>query len=256
MKKIILLLIIALVGFSLAKNGVFAANSVSWYTVRNSEHKQPILDGTLSFVEKYGALYVDKAHGDQSEDKVIYLTFDVGYENGNVARVLDILKEEKVTGAFFLLAHAIQSQPALMERMEQEGHLLCNHTVRHKDMSALGKEAFEEELRALEKIYSECREGKRLASFYRPPEGKFSKENLDYAKSMGYKTVFWSLTYADWNDSVAPSDETAKKILMDNTHNGAIVLLHPTSDINVRILRDMITYWKNEGYRFGSLEEL
>ena len=123
-------------------------------------------------------------------------------------------------------------------------------------MSTFDKGAFVEELRALEKIYSACREGKRLAPFYRPPEGKFSKENLDYAKEMGYKTVFWSLSYADWDDKHAPSDEKAKEILRNNTHNGAIVLLHPTSDINVRILRDMIVYWKNEGYRFGSLEEL
>ena len=252
MKKFIFSLTCLLLLWALPFASVAEAKGQSWYIKRSPNHEQP--KSELSCLLGDSAFYVNK--NCSKDDKVIYLTFDVGYENGNVARVLDILKEEKVTGAFFLLAHAIQSQPALMERMEQEGHLLCNHTVRHKDMSAFGKEAFEEELRALEKIYSECREGKRLASFYRPPEGKFSKENLDYAKSMGYKTVFWSLTYADWNDSVAPSDEKAKKILMDNTHNGAIVLLHPTSDINVRILRDMITYWKNEGYRFGSLEEL
>ena len=224
----------------------------SWYIKRNPTHEQPTTE--LADLLDDSAFYVNK--NCKTDDKVIYLTFDVGFENGNVGRVLDILKEEEVTGAFFLLAHAIKSQPALIERMENEGHLLCNHTVRHKDMSTFDKVAFVEELRALEKIYSECREGKRLAPFYRPPEGKFSKENLDYAKEMGYKTVFWSLSYADWDDKHAPSDEKAKEILRNNTHNGAIVLLHPTSDINVRILRDMIVYWKNQGYRFGSLEEL
>lgn len=252
MKKVLFSLTSLLLLLVLPFASAAEAKGQSWYIKRNPSHEQP--QSELSALLGDSAFYVNQ--NCSTDDKVIYLTFDVGYENGNVARVLDILKEEQVTGAFFLLAHAIKSQPALMERMEKEGHLLCNHTVRHKDMSTFDKEAFEEELRTLEKIYSECREGKSLAAFYRPPEGKFSKENLIWAKDMGYKTVFWSLTYADWNDSVAPSDEKAKQILKDNTHNGAIVLLHPTSDINVRILKDMIGYWKEQGYRFGSLQEL
>lgn len=252
MKKVLFSLVSLLLLLTLPFHCVAESKGHSWYIKRNPNHEQP--DTELAELLGDSAFYVNKNCA--PDDKVIYLTFDVGYENGNVGRVLDILKEEEVEGAFFLLSHVIKSQPALIERIENEGHLLCNHTVRHKDMSTFGKEAFQEELRALERVYSECRKGKRLAPFYRPPEGKFSRENLDYAKEMGYKTVFWSLSYADWDDKVAPSDEKAKEILRNNTHNGAIVLLHPTSDINARILRDMITYWKNQGYRFGSLEEL
>lgn len=252
MKRIFIPLLCLLLLFRISLPVTAQSKGQQWYIKRAKDHMQP--SSELSSLLGDGAFYVKE--NCKNDDKVIYLTFDVGYENGNVGKILDILKEEEAQGAFFLLSHVIKAEPALIARMENEGHLLCNHTARHKDMSLFDSKAFEEELRALEKIYADAREGKRLAPFYRPPEGKFSKDNLETAKEMGYKTVFWSLAYADWDDKIAPSDEKAKQILVDNTHNGAIVLLHPTSDINVRILRDMLTYWKNQGYRFGSLEEL
>jgi peptidoglycan-N-acetylmuramic acid deacetylase len=246
--------LICILLFALFSRSVAAESTAkSWYIKRGKDHAPPTSE--LSAMLGDSAFYFNNTAEEKGE-KVIYLTFDVGYENGNVGKVLDVLKEEEAQGAFFLLSHVIKTEPALISRMEEEGHLLCNHTVRHKDMSGFHAEAFKKELRELEAIYSEAREGKTLSRFYRPPEGRFSAENLSTAKEMGYKTVFWSLAYADWDDKIAPSDEKAKQILMDNTHNGAIVLLHPTSDINVRILRDMLIYWKNQGYRFGSLEEL
>ncbi len=246
--------LICILLFALFSQSVTAESTAkSWYIKRGKAHTPPTSE--LSSMLGDSAFYFNASAADRG-DKVIYLTFDVGYENGNVGKVLDILKAEGAQGACFLLSHVIKAEPALISRMEKEGHLLCNHTVRHKDMSGFTADAFKKELKELETIYSEAREGRTLSRFYRPPEGRFSAENLSNAREMGYKTVFWSLAYADWDDKIAPSDEKAKQILMDNTHNGAIVLLHPTSDINVRILRDMLTYWKNQGYRFGSLEEL
>lgn len=254
MKRAFTILICFLFLWQIAFPAMAQSNGQSWYIKRGKNHEPPTSE--LSQLLGDSAFFWDSKASRDGAEKVIYLTFDVGYENGNVAKVLDILKEEEAQGAFFLLSHVIKKESELISRMENEGHLLCNHTARHKDMSGFDAKSFEEELRSLEEIYSSEREGRTLSPFYRPPEGKFSKENLDTAKKMGYKTIFWSLAYADWDDKIAPSDEKAKQILMDNTHNGAIVLLHPTSNINVRILKDMLIYWKNQGYRFGSLEEL
>ena len=139
--------------------------------------------------------------------------------------------------------------------MKKEGHLVCNHTARHKNMARFEKDAFKNELSALETLY-ETQTGNRLDRFYRPPEGTFSFSNLSWAKEMGYKTVFWSLAYKDWNDEVVPSREKAVEILKKNTHPGAVVLLHPTTALNAEILPEMISYWRAEGYRFGTLNEI
>jgi len=153
-----------------------------------------------------------------------------------------------------VLENLIKRNTNLVKRMESEDHLVCNHTSKHKDMTRLSKEEFEAELRSLEKTAEE--NGITLKKFYRPPEGKFSEDNLKYAEEMGYKTILWSLAYADWDNDRQPSCEGAMKILTDNLHNGAIILLHPTSKTNADILDKLITFCKSEGYRFGSLEEL
>ncbi len=231
------------------------AEGVSWYVVRAKDHTQPKAEPHMQYISDFDGFYVDKKHGDGQEDRVLYLTFDAGYENGNVSKILDILREEEVGAAFFILGHLIKSAPELVCRMENEGHLVCNHTVRHKDMSRVSDDEFRAEIGGLADMYQELT-GKPMAKFFRPPEGRFNENTLRSAKACGYKTVFWSLTYADWNDACAPSPEKAKAILRDNTHNGAIILLHPMSNINVKILKEMISYWKAEGYRFGSLTEL
>jgi peptidoglycan-N-acetylmuramic acid deacetylase len=185
---------------------------------------------------------------------VIYLTFDAGYENGNIARILDTLKSHNAEGAFFILENLIRRNPELVERMKSEGHLVCNHTARHKDMTKLSDEEIEKELRTLETLYSETF-GATLAPFYRPPEGKFDRKSLAIAKRLGYHTAFWSLAYADWDNDNQPDPEKAKKLLCDHLHNGAVILLHPTSKTNADILDALLTEWENEGYRFGSLTE-
>ena len=227
----------------------------SWYCAHRKDNLQPTADQSLAFIEKYSACYVDKAHGDDCGDKVIYLTFDAGYENGNVAKILDILKQENVTAAFFVLGGIIKKNTELVNRMFDEGHLVCNHTYSHKSMANVDKATFNAELEKLECI---CREytGKQLSCYYRPPEGVFDEQSLQYANELGYKTVFWSFAYADWDNGNQMSVERAKQKILQNIHNGEIMLLHPTSETNALILQDVICQLKLKGYRFGSLDEI
>ncbi len=227
----------------------------SWFCVHRSGHMQPASDPSFSFIEKYDGYYIDKKHGDDTDEKVIYLTFDVGYENGNVSKTLDVLKEENVIGAFFILGNVLESHTEIARRMFDEGHLVCNHTYSHKAMVGISEECFINELKKLETSCIELT-GNQLSKYYRPPEGRFDEASLSYAKKMGYKTVFWSFAYADWDNNKQMSREKAKSKILDNIHNGEIMLLHPTSSTNAEILQEIIQELKRQGYRFGSLEEL
>ena len=230
--------------------------SYHWYCVHAKDHVQPGIGGDIAFVEELDGYYIDRSHTDPTaEEKVIYLTFDAGYENGNVAKILDTLKAESVPAAFFVLEHLVTKNTDLIKRMTSEGHTVCNHTARHKDMSKCDSRAFLEELHAMEEIY-ESAVGEKLSSYYRPPEGKFSRENLVTAKENGYKTIFWSFAYPDWDNNKQMSPEKAKSIILDNAHNGEVMLLHPTSKTNALILGDVIKELKSQGYRFGTLDEL
>ncbi len=249
MKKIICLLCVILI-FGLPINA-YDRTAHGWYCMRNG-NEPPTLECQFSFIEKYNGYYLDRT----PEDKVIYLTFDAGYENGNVARIADILKKHNATAAFFVLDNFIKTEPELVKSMAADGNLICNHTARHKDMTCITDiESFKAELTALEEVYKECT-GLTMPKFYRPPEGKFSEENLAFANELGYKTVFWSLAYADWDNNAQPDPEASKKKLLDNTHNGMVLLLHPTSATNAAILDDLMCRWESQGYRFGDLNEL
>lgn len=232
------------------------SSAFHWYCAHTKDHSQPTVGTDLAFVEELGGYFLDHAHSDpNARDKVIYLTFDAGYENGNVEKILDVLKEENVTAAFFILGHLITKNTELVKRMAEEGHTVCNHTVHHKDMSQADDETFLAELKELERIYGE-QTGYQMAAYYRPPEGTFSRKNLACAQKNGYKTVFWSFAYPDWDNNRQMSAEKAKKIIMDNIHNGEVMLLHPTSSTNASILSDVIRELKAQGYRFGTLDEL
>ena len=230
--------------------------AMSFYCIRNKEHKQPRLDPNMSFIEKYDAYYVDKTHPDSVDDKVIYLTFDAGYENGNIQKILDVMRDENVTGAFFILENLIKKDPELVCRMADEGHIVANHTSRHKDMTKVDNiDDFASELDALNELYRSVT-GRNMAKYYRPPEGRFDERSLSYAEKLGYKTVFWSFAYADWDNNKQPSADAAKAKIFDNLHNGAVILLHPTSATNAEILSDVIHSLRSDGYRFGTLDEL
>ena len=193
--------------------------------------------------------------GDTSEKK-IYLTFDAGYENGNTPQILNALKNHQVKATFFVVGHYLETAPELIKQMVEEGHTVGNHTYHHYDMSKISnKNNFEKEMKSVEEKYQEIT-GLEMTKYYRPPQGKYSLENLKMAKDMGYHTFFWSLAYVDWKTDAQPSEEDAFEKLMGRVHPGAIVLLHNTSSTNAEILDELLMKWKAEGYTFGTLDEL
>ncbi|MBE6706989.1 MAG: delta-lactam-biosynthetic de-N-acetylase [Ruminococcaceae bacterium] len=227
----------------------------NWYCAHRLDHKQPTVDPSIAYVQDYNGFYIDKKHGDDSSDKVVYLTFDAGYENGNISKILDVMKEENVTGAFFILGNLIEKNSELIIRMFDEGHLVCNHTYSHKPMVNKSKAEIEEELCKLESACIE-KTGKSISKYYRPPEGRFDRSSIQYVSELGYKTVFWSFAYVDWDNNDQMSSDSAKKKIMENIHNGEVMLLHPTSSTNAEIFSDVIRELKEQGYRFGTLDEL
>ncbi len=249
MKKIILCLLCSLQLQCIVP--VDAENTgFGWYCAHAPNGKQPTVATELAFVEEVDGYYLDHDGG-----QVIYLTFDAGYENGNIAKVLDILREEDVKATFFVLAHLVKEEPDLIRRMVEEGHTVGNHSARHKDMSSFGEEEFLAELKEMENIYRET-VGGELSPYYRPPEGRFSRENLEAASANGYKTIFWSFAYPDWSNDRQMPCEKALQIVLDNLHSGEVMLLHPTSSTNAEILREVIREARARGYRFGTMEEL
>ena len=199
---------------------------------------------------------LDGAYIGDTSDRVIYLTFDAGYENGCTEKILDVLKKHQVPAAFFLVGNYMQKNADLVRRMASEGHIVGNHTMHHPDMSKISDPAaFEKELEDLENLYREIT-GAELPKYYRPPQGTYSEENLKMAQKLGYKTVFWSLAYVDWNNDAQPTKEEAFSKLIPRIHNGAVVLLHSTSRTNAEILDELLTKWKELGYRFETLDSL
>ncbi len=224
---------------------------VNWGLSFGEEGKTPAGNASSSQLKEYDAFYC----GDEAK-KTLYLTFDAGYENGYTDEILDVLKKEKVPAAFFVVGTYIEDNPDLIRRMEKEGHIVGNHTMSHPDMSSIADQnTFKKELEQVEELYKEMT-GKEMKKFYRPPQGKFSFHNLEQAKNLGYTTVFWSLAYVDWYTDQQPTREEALEKLIPRTHNGAVILLHSTSKTNARILQELITKWKEEGYQFASLEKL
>ena len=188
-------------------------------------------------------------------EKVIYLTFDAGYENGNTQPILDALKKHNVHATFFVVGHYLESAPDLVKQMVADGHFVGNHTYHHLDMSSIAsKESFEKEMKDVENQYKEIT-GQELAHFYRPPQGKYNTKNLEMAKDLGYHTFFWSLAYVDWYQDKQPTKEEAFKKLVGRIHPGAIVLLHSTSKTNGEILDELLTKWEEMGYTFRTLED-
>ena len=225
--------------------------TAAWGLSFRQENAPPVGPATPQELARFQAAYL----GDTTQ-KVIYLTFDAGYENGCTEKILDILKQHQVPAAFFLVGNYMERNADLVRRMVEEGHIVGNHTMHHYDMSKLStKEAFSKELTDLETLFQETT-GKELPKYYRPPQGIYSKDNLLMAKELGYQTVFWSLAYMDWNNDAQPTAEEAYAKLLPRIHDGAVVLLHSTSQTNAAILDDLLTQWKNVGYTFAGIDQL
>ncbi len=223
----------------------------SWGLSFRTEGAAPIGPANSAVLRRYNAAFL----GDTSQ-KVLYLTFDAGYENGCTEKILDILEKHQVKAAFFLVGNYMQKNADLVRRMVAQGHIVGNHTMHHPDMSKISdKAAFQKELQELEQLYQDIT-GSQMPKYYRPPQGNYSQENLQLAQELGYQTVFWSLAYVDWNNDSQPTAEYAFSKLLPRTHNGAVVLLHSTSQTNAQILDQLLTTWKEQGYRFGTIEEL
>ena len=227
------------------------AASADWGLSFQTEGQTPVGNATIEELAQYDAYFV----GDTSR-KVIYLTFDCGYENGYTEPILDTLKKHNAPAAFFVVGNMIESAPEIVRRMAEEGHIVGNHTFHHPDMSSISDPtAFQQELNTLSALYRET-VGEEMPMFYRPPQGKYSTENLKQAHALGYQTIFWSLAYVDWYVDDQPTAEEAYAKLLPRIHDGAIVLLHSTSRTNAEILDDLLTQWESMGYSFASLEEL
>jgi len=233
------------------QQAVQAAANGNWGLSFQTEGKPPVANATADQLAKYNACYAE-----MTEEKVLYLTFDAGYENGYTPAILDALKKHNVPATFFVVGNYLETSPDLVKRMVAEGHHVANHTYHHPDMSKISsKEAFQTELTQLEEVYKEIT-GLSMPKYYRPPQGKYSEQNLQMAKELGYTTFFWSLAYVDWYQDNQPTREEAFEKLLGRIHPGAIVLLHSTSSTNAEILDELLIKWKEMGYEFRSLDQL
>ena len=228
---------------------VFAGQNWGLHFPKNGE--QPTGPATPEHLKQFDSYFIGCEN-----DKVLYLTFDAGYEIDLTAGILDTLKKHEVPAAFFLVGNYVRDYPDLINRMVAEGHIVGNHTMTHPDMSKIGsKEAFTKELSQVEEIYKNVT-GNEIPRFYRPPKGIYSETNLKHAQELGYKTIFWSLSYKDWEERNQPTKEQAFTKLIPRVHPGTVILLHNTSKTNAAILDELLTKYKEMGYRFENLEHL
>ncbi len=251
--KILKLLAAIILVFSITSSSSSAINDtekINWFFKSKGENLRPEIP--LSDVLKDSdALYIGP-----EDDKTVYLTFDAGYGNENVEKTLDVLKARGIKAAFFILPGIIKNSESLVKRMAEDGHTVCNHTTTHGDMAKVTDITdFKNELDGVANLYRE-RIGCEMADYFRPPEGSFSKKTLEFCKTLKVTPVFWSFAYADWDNANQPSPEKARDKILSSVHNGAVILLHPTSKTNADILDDVISELTARGYSFGTLDEL
>ncbi len=215
-----------------------------------SKNSQPheISVNNQKLYEKYGALCLDT-----TGEKVIYLTFDCGYENGCTEKILDTLKEKKVPAAFFVTLPHVKSCPELIARMVNEGHIVGNHSVNHPNFSTISRSKMAEEIEGLDN-YLRSHFG-YSAPYFRFPEGACSESALDLVQNLGYTSVFWSSAYADWDTKNLKGKQYAFETVTSRLHPGCVLLLHAVSQDNADALGDIIDYAQSQGYKFKSLSE-
>ena len=226
-----------------------SSKKIEWGIKRGDNNMQPDV-GTVNkqLMEESDSIYIGN-----KDKKIVYLTFDLGYEAGYTDDILNTLKENEVTGTFFVTAHYINTSSELVQKMIDNNDIVGNHTVNHKSMPGLDEQSLKEEVMKLHDAVKE--KFNYEMKYIRPPKGEYSQKSLALTKELGYKTVMWSFAYADWDEKNQPNPEEAKKKIIDNLHNGEVMLLHATSKTNRDILGDVIKEIKNKGYEIKSLEQ-
>lgn len=222
-----------------------------WWLTRSSNHETPGFNDKLSYeLATYDAYAVGN-----TDEKVLYLTFDEGYENGYTAPLLDTLKAKGVKAIFFVTSPYIQKEPELILRMVNEGHLVANHSKSHPSMPKYTSDpqAFNEQLEDVAHHFKAVT-GQDMPKLFRPPMGHYSQKSLAMTQALGYKTIFWSFAYKDFDINDQPALGAAKKKILDNLHNGAIILLHAVSKTNAEVLGEVIDEAHAMGYRFELFE--
>ena len=232
-----------------SSNNISNNKKIGWGILRNKTHEQPdVGKENREILEKNNGICLGN-----KDKKYLYLTFDEGYEAGYTSKILDTLKENKVPATFFITAHYVNTEPELVERMIKEGHIVGNHTVNHKCLPEISDEEIKKEVMQLHNVIYE--KFNYEMKYIRPPKGEFSERSLQTTNSLGYKNVMWSFAYQDWNEKKQPSEEEAKKKIIENFHNGEIILLHGNSKTNTNVLDTIIKEARNMGYEFKSLDQ-
>lgn len=226
------------------------AEAYGWGYKKNNNHQRPDVGKYEQILENHQAFYVD-----ETTDKVLYVTFDNGYEQGYTKQVLDVLQKQNVPATFFVTGHYVKSEPALVKRMNDDGHIIGNHSNTHPDFTNMSKENMKRELATLEEYVGELTDQKEL-TYLRPPRGTFNEDTLKWADELGYVHVFWSLAFKDWEVDKQKGWKYAYDQILSQVHPGAILLLHTVSEDNAEALDKVITQLKEQGYQFKSLDDL
>jgi len=250
MKKYIFAYFMAFAIFAFTFTAQANEKVIYWGVYHPIPGETPVGNVTDEYLLQYDTYY----HGFANGKKVLYLTFDAGYEDGNTEKILDSLKDRGVHAAFFLTGNYIKSNPDIVKRMVNEGHLIGNHSMTHPDIYKISSSNFIADIKKVEDVYRDVI-GSEMPKYYRPPSCAFNERNLKDAKAKGYKTFLWSIAYDDWQKK-QPSRKVAFEKIIPNLHPGAIILLHTTSTTNASIMSELIDKCHEKGYIFKSLNDL
>lgn len=237
--------------FAAKKYNKYSNTKKSWYIMRRDKHKVSGGAETASKLKKYNAYYYDN----KTKEKVMYICFDCGYENGYTKGILDVLKKHDAKASFFVTKAFVNSETKLCKRMKKEGHVVGNHTMNHPSIPTISISRLKSEVTGLEELFEE-KTGYELDKFIRPPMGQFSNRTLKVLKDMGYTSIFWSLTYMDYDVNKQPGKSYVVNHFKKYYHKGAITLTHNISKSNAEALDEVLTFLEGKGYRFATLEEL
>lgn len=240
---------VAMVMFTIFFTSTLVTVSASgWGFKKNSKHLVPDIGKYQSDIEGTNSYYVGNKDS-------IYLTFDAGYDNGVLSKILDTLKEKNVKATFFITGDFVKRFPELTKRLVEEGHTACNHSYSHKKITTLSKVELKEDLHKLEESFYQLTQTK-MFPYFRPPEGDFDQKSLMNVKELGYKTIFWSIAYVDWNVKKQNGADYCVRTIMDNLHDGAIILMHSVSSSNAEALPIVIDRITEKGYKFKTVLDL